>query len=192
MLESLVNKVAALKACNFIKKRLQYRCFSVNIGKSFFKNLRWLLMLSMFNFNSQCCFDARLFYRSVKAETFREDISWNLQTMINKFSKFLKFSAKLGCNNISKFIIIFLLNMIRWNKLLPSPAGLDKIRRFTKNKLEKGGEKRFTIKCGHFFSVIFLTTFLKMVALYTFLLRKSEMQKDTCCHWSVFYKNPGA
>ena len=161
------------------------------LGKAFL-NLRWLLMLSMFNFNSQCCFDARLFYRSVKAETLREDISWNLQTMINKFSKFLKFSAKLGCNNISKFIIIFLLNMIRWNKLLPSPAGLDKIRRFTKNKLEKGGEKRFTIKCGHFFSVIFLTTFLKMVALYTFLLRKSEMQKDTCCHWSVFYKNPGA
>ena len=31
--ESLFNKVADLKACNFIKKRLQYRCFPVNIGK---------------------------------------------------------------------------------------------------------------------------------------------------------------
>ena len=37
VLESLFYKFVGLFACNFIKKRLQQRCFSVNIGK-FFKN----------------------------------------------------------------------------------------------------------------------------------------------------------
>ena len=35
MLESLFNKVACLEACNFIKKRLQRRCFLMNIAKIF-------------------------------------------------------------------------------------------------------------------------------------------------------------
>ena len=39
-------KVAGLKACNFIKKRLKYRCFPVNIAKFlrtvfFIGNLLW-------------------------------------------------------------------------------------------------------------------------------------------------------
>ena len=41
MLESLFNKVTGLKACNFIKKRLQHMCFPVNIAKfrlEIFKN----------------------------------------------------------------------------------------------------------------------------------------------------------
>ena len=47
VLESLFNKAAGLKA--FIKKRLQRRCFPVNIakflGRSFFtEHLRWLLL----------------------------------------------------------------------------------------------------------------------------------------------------
>ena len=33
MLEYLFNKVAGLKAYNFIKKRLQRKCFPVNIAK---------------------------------------------------------------------------------------------------------------------------------------------------------------
>ena len=33
MLEPLFNKVAGLQACNFIKKRLQHRCFALNIVK---------------------------------------------------------------------------------------------------------------------------------------------------------------
>ena len=33
MLESLFNKVAGLKACKFIKNRLQHRRFPVNIAK---------------------------------------------------------------------------------------------------------------------------------------------------------------
>ena len=36
MLESLVNKVTGLQACNFTKKRLQHRRFPVNIAS--FKN----------------------------------------------------------------------------------------------------------------------------------------------------------
>ena len=49
MLKSLFNKVAGLKACNFVKKRLQHRCFPVNIAKclrtAFFKkHLRWMLL----------------------------------------------------------------------------------------------------------------------------------------------------
>ena len=37
-----------LDSCNFIKKRLQHKCFSVNITKflraaSFIEHLRWLL-----------------------------------------------------------------------------------------------------------------------------------------------------
>ena len=49
MLEFLSNKVTGLKAGNFIKKRLQHRCFPVNIGKLlrtdfFIEHHRWLLL----------------------------------------------------------------------------------------------------------------------------------------------------
>ena len=33
VLKSLFNKVAGILACNFIKKKLQQRCFPVNIAK---------------------------------------------------------------------------------------------------------------------------------------------------------------
>ena len=33
MVGSIYNKVAGVKTCNFIKKRLQHRCFPVNITK---------------------------------------------------------------------------------------------------------------------------------------------------------------
>ena len=35
VLESLFEKIARLMACNFIKKRLQHRCFPVNMAKIF-------------------------------------------------------------------------------------------------------------------------------------------------------------
>ena len=49
VLESRFNKVADLKACHFIKKRLQHRCFPVNIAKIlktafFIEHLWWLLL----------------------------------------------------------------------------------------------------------------------------------------------------
>ena len=49
VLESLFNKAAALQVCNFIKKRLQYRCFPVIIAKflrvPILKNIRERLLL---------------------------------------------------------------------------------------------------------------------------------------------------
>ena len=53
MLETLFNKVAELKACNFIKKRLQHRYFPVNIAKLlraafFIEHIRWLLLQIVF------------------------------------------------------------------------------------------------------------------------------------------------
>ena len=49
MLESLFKKIADLQACNVIKKRLQHRCFPVNIAKSLKTNVlkiicEWLLL----------------------------------------------------------------------------------------------------------------------------------------------------
>ena len=48
VLESFLNKVAVLKVCSFIKKRLQHRCFSVKFHKflraPFFTKLRGLLL----------------------------------------------------------------------------------------------------------------------------------------------------
>ena len=49
MLESLFNKLADPQGCNFIKKRLQHRCFPLNIAKFlrtafFIEDLWWLLL----------------------------------------------------------------------------------------------------------------------------------------------------
>ena len=33
VLEVFLNKIAGLQTCNFIKKRLEHRCFPVNIAK---------------------------------------------------------------------------------------------------------------------------------------------------------------
>ena len=49
MLESLFNKYAGLKACNFVEKRLQHRCFPVKFAKFlrtpfFTEHIRWLLL----------------------------------------------------------------------------------------------------------------------------------------------------
>ena len=54
MLKSIFNKVATLKACYIIKKRLQHRCFPVNIAKflrtSILKNICEQLRLGTSNF----------------------------------------------------------------------------------------------------------------------------------------------
>ena len=49
VLKSLFNKVASLQACNFIKTRLQHRCFPVNIAArtSILKNICERLLLSI-------------------------------------------------------------------------------------------------------------------------------------------------
>ena len=52
LLESLLNKVADFQACNFIKKRLQCRCFSCeyceNFKNSFFVEHLWWLLLKLY------------------------------------------------------------------------------------------------------------------------------------------------
>ena len=53
MFESLCNTVAGLQPCNFIEKRLERRCFPVNISKFFrtpiMKNIsEWLLLADAF------------------------------------------------------------------------------------------------------------------------------------------------
>ena len=52
MLESLFNKDAFMKVCNFIEKRFQHQCFPVNfakfLGTPFFQNICQRLLLSDF------------------------------------------------------------------------------------------------------------------------------------------------
>ena len=52
------NKVTGLQTCNFLKKRLQYRCFRVKFPKflitSFFiEHLRWLLLGTGIHYNTK-------------------------------------------------------------------------------------------------------------------------------------------
>ena len=44
MLESIFRKLAGLQACKFIKKKLQHRCFPVNIAKY----LRTLILMNIY------------------------------------------------------------------------------------------------------------------------------------------------
>ena len=53
VLKSLINKVAVLQACNFLNKRLEHRCFPVNIAKILItlilKNIWEQLLLKFYN-----------------------------------------------------------------------------------------------------------------------------------------------
>ena len=82
VLESLFNKVAALPTCNFIKKRLQYRCFPSEIYKIlkntyFVEHLRTIASKSAFILPKKifcysknfCLIRTRIF--SLSDETFR-------------------------------------------------------------------------------------------------------------------------
>ena len=56
MLESLFNKVEVLKACNFIKRRHQHRCFPVNIKNPFFsQNISGGCFQTLLNFQRNFC-----------------------------------------------------------------------------------------------------------------------------------------
>ena len=59
--EPLFNKVALFWVCNFIKKKLQHRCFPVNFVKFlripfFTEHLRWLILSFM-----RCNFEPKIF-----------------------------------------------------------------------------------------------------------------------------------
>ena len=54
VLEPLFNKVAGLQACNFIKKRLQHKCFPANVAKILrtafsIEQHHWLLLFVLSN-----------------------------------------------------------------------------------------------------------------------------------------------
>ena len=75
MLESHFSKVAALKACNFIKKRPQHRCFLVNIAKLIrtafcMKDIRWLLLFLKDILFQQSKEKTTVLYRSSRPEGF--------------------------------------------------------------------------------------------------------------------------
>ena len=55
MLESLFHKVAGLKVCNFIKKRLQHRYFPCEYCK-IFKNSLFYRLLLLYNYSTLSCF----------------------------------------------------------------------------------------------------------------------------------------
>ena len=76
VLESIFNKVAGLQACNFIKKRLQHRCFPVHIVKflrtSILKNIcemRCHISLFILQCKSIDAFYMRYFARFAKPAT---------------------------------------------------------------------------------------------------------------------------
>ena len=78
MLESLFNKVAGQKACNFIKKKPQHRCFPVKYAKS----LRTLFLLQNTSGGCFCNFH-KMFFTGPNA--------------IESLSKFLKQSPLKNC-----------------------------------------------------------------------------------------------
>ena len=69
-LESLLNKVTGLEACNFIKKGLKHRCFPVNTAKflrtPILKNIWELLLL---NFNAPNGKISKNFFKQFKVGT---------------------------------------------------------------------------------------------------------------------------
>ena len=71
VLEFLLNKVAGLKACNFVKKRLQHKCFTLNIAKFltdfFIEYLKWLLLTFFFVIWNSCR-NARHVFKSLYNE----------------------------------------------------------------------------------------------------------------------------
>ena len=83
VLESVFNKVTGLKDCNFIKKRLQYRCFSVYIPKisrtRILKNICERLLLTLqANYLTFLVSCSRVFQGSQILKTARAFELWKL------------------------------------------------------------------------------------------------------------------
>ena len=84
VLESLFDKVAVLQPINFIKKRLQHRCFPVNIEKflktSILKNIcKWLLLLQS-SYHRKITICNIVLISSVRAKIAQETYLCNVQT----------------------------------------------------------------------------------------------------------------
>ena len=119
MLESLLNKVAGLKACNFIKKRLQHRFFPLIVTKfirtaSFIEQLWWLLQvrrvfrsLSIIYDGMFCKKHGYIFYMIVSCTAPKflvSPLTWNYVG-----SNYFKVNLKL-------FAKIYIITIFSWTK----------------------------------------------------------------------------
>ena len=89
VLESLFNKVARLKAWNFIKKRLSHRCLPVNIAKfliaAVFIERHWRLLLYFRKWSKVALF--RLYFSLNNFKVMIDGIRWkcwNLQSCMQE------------------------------------------------------------------------------------------------------------
>ena len=102
MLYSLFNKLQAFKACDFIKKRLQHRCFAMNIAKclrkTFIEQLRWLFLSETDQRNVYWLYKVsyvNCFVSSLKSKFFcRDSLRWQHLKNISKFF-FQMFSCEI-------------------------------------------------------------------------------------------------
>ena len=100
MLELLFNKVTGLEVCNFIKKRLQHRCFLVNIAKF----LRTLILKTSAN---GCC-SVLLIIKLVITASFlnqKHDVGWFL---LRRFVDLFRLYSLLiiGGNHLTTFLLL--------------------------------------------------------------------------------------
>ena len=94
VLESLFRK-SGLKACNIIKKRLQHRCFPVNIVKF----LRLIILKSILKRLLLDCFNGSLLHRPKTSRSILYD-SVRLQGPSNRSKLFVSKSASLVLNRV--------------------------------------------------------------------------------------------
>ena len=76
LLESLFNKVTGLQACNFIKRRLQHKCFHVKFAKffraSFFtEHFRWLFVKTADFCMAVCYFEQQRSIKKIESEWYK-------------------------------------------------------------------------------------------------------------------------
>ena len=118
MLESLFNKAAGLLPYNFIKKRLQHRCFSVKfaklLSKPILKNIQeWLLLHVVDSYGHLTHFKPVLyFYTPIERQ---KNIDW---FGFLTFSKSIRNRTLAGNRLIHSFLIIILLFWVSLSMLM--------------------------------------------------------------------------
>ena len=122
VLESLFNKSAGLQVCNFMKKRLQHRCFPVNIAKylrtAFYIDYLWWLLL-MYQFlqtysgfiASKKSKNCALFSIRKCKRTFLGD------TVLKNYFPVRKISIQIACNLLISFYRLIRLSVEIFRRL---------------------------------------------------------------------------
>ena len=173
VLESLFNKVVGLKACNFIKGRLQHRCFPVNNAKFlrthfFTKHLQWLLLYLVWANIAPayflCNVVSALFGQHWQKQPFADVLKNNC------FEKCLRFHFKTS-------VVEFLFNTV---------AGL-KAHNFIKKKLR---HRCFPLNTAKFLRTTFFTEHLWWLFLhctgYCFVQSWPKQTKTKFCRLLFF------